>query len=476
MLFNSIEFILFLVLVFGFYWFIPFKKLKHQNLFLLFVSYLFYAWWDWRFLVLMFLSSIVDFWIGQKLDQSDEKKWRKALLWTSVGFNIGLLSFFKYFNFFVDSFIAAFSSLGIDLGSNTLQIILPIGISFYTFQTLSYTIDIYRRRVRATSDAVAYFAFVSFFPQLVAGPIERAKSLLPQFTSKRVFDYQFARDGALQILWGLFKKVAIADVLGARVDIIYANYESMPSSSLWMGVILFGLQGYADFSAYADISIGVGKLFGFRIIKNFDYPFFSLNFADFWRRWHISLSFWFRDYVYLPLGGSKGSSFAQFRNIMVVFFLSGLWHGANDWNFVIMGISHGFIVWLTVLWLKREKEQKPLPSRQWQLPTLNQMFKMVLVFFSFSIPLVFFRAPDMFVAKSFLSGLFSSRLFIIPIGLDALIIGLALMLVEWFNRKFEHPFYLSKWNTIFRWLLYYSVIITILYFIKGEAPYIYFQF
>jgi alginate O-acetyltransferase complex protein AlgI len=476
MLFNSIEFILFLVLVFGLYWFIPFRKLKYQNLLLLCVSYVFYAWWDWRFLILMFLSSLVDFLIGKKMDHIEKHRQRKVLLWTSVIFNIGLLSFFKYFNFFVDSFIAAFSSVGIELESTTLNIILPIGISFYTFQTLSYTIDIYRRHIRATNDIIAYFAFVSFFPQLVAGPIERAKNLLPQFTSRRTFDYQFARDGALQIMWGLFKKVAVADVIGARVDIIYSNYESMPSSSIWMGVILFGLQGYADFSAYADISIGVGKLFGFRIMKNFNYPFFSLNFADFWRRWHISLSFWFRDYVYLPLGGSRGNSFTQFRNIMIVFFLSGLWHGANDWNFVTMGVSHGFIVWLTVIWLKREKEQKPLTTMQWQLPTFNQLLKMTLVFFSFSIPLVFFRAPNMDVASSFLSSLFSEGLFLKPIGTDALLIGMALLAVEWFNRDFEHPFHLGKWPPILRWTLYYTIIIAILYYNRGETPYIYFQF
>ncbi len=437
---------------------------------------MFYAWWDWRFLVLMFLSSLVDYLIGQKLDRVDDKKHRKILLWTSVIFNIGLLSFFKYFNFFVDGFIAAFSSIGIDLNTGTLNIVLPIGISFYTFQTLSYTIDIYHRRIRATDNLVAYFAFVSFFPQLVAGPIERAKSLLPQFTSKRVFDYQFARDGALQILWGLFKKVAIADVIGAKVDVIYANYESMPSSSIWMGVVLFGFQGYADFSAYADISIGVGKLFGFRIMKNFKYPFFSLNFADFWRRWHISLSFWFRDYVYLPLGGSRGNNFTQFKNIMIVFFLSGLWHGANDWNFVVMGISHGFIVWLTVMWLKREKEMVPLPTKQWRLPSVKQLFQMTLVFFSFSIPLVFFRAPDMLVAKSFLSGLFSSGYLIQPVGIGAFLLGLSLLIVEWFNREYEHPFHLKKWPSVLRWTLYYSILIAILYYNKGGTPYIYFQF
>jgi D-alanyl-lipoteichoic acid acyltransferase DltB (MBOAT superfamily) len=474
-LFNSLEFILFLLFVFGIYWFVPFKKLKYQNFFLLVVSYFFYGWWDWRFLLLMFFSSLLDYCIGLSIENSNKKKKRKLLLTLSVVVNVGLLSFFKYFNFFVDSFIAAFASIGVDLGSNTLNIILPVGISFYTFQTLSYTIDIYRKEIKATTDVVSYFAFVSFFPQLVAGPIERAKSLLPQFQRKRTFDYAFARDGALQILWGLFKKIVIADHLGSQVELVFHSPTSYSSSTLIYTNLLSGLYVYADFSSYSDIAIGVGKLFGFRLMKNFNYPFFSTNFVEFFRRWHISLYSWFRDYVFVPLGGFKRKGLPFFRNLMIVFALTGMWHGANSVNYLLTGLLHGFFLWLTLQWfMSRKKSTKQRTFKG--IPKLNQLGGMMGVFMLFSLPGIFFFAPNFSVSMDILRQIFMADLFVAPIGLKLLVPILFLLLVEWFGKQHEHPLHLERWPKLARWTTYYGLLFLILYYHQTSSPYIYFQF
>ena len=339
MLFNSIDFALFLPLVFLLYWFVFNKTKIQQNLLVVISSYLFYGWWDWRFLSLIFFSTIVDYFVGIALSKEKKSKTRKKLLLISIFVNLGFLGFFKYYNFFLDNFIEAFSFFGSEFQSSPLNIILPVGISFYTFQSLSYTIDVYRNKFEPTKDFVSFTAFVSFFPQLVAGPIERATNLLPQFYKKRHFEYDKAVEGFHLIIWGLFKKIVIGDSCGAYVDQIFSDYENMNSISLLLGAIYFAFQIYGDFSGYSDIAIGTSKLFGINLKMNFNFPYFSRDIAEFWRRWHISLSTWFRDYLYIPLGGSRGSTLLSFRNIFIVFLISGFWHGAN-WTFIVWGGVH----------------------------------------------------------------------------------------------------------------------------------------
>jgi len=422
----------------------------------------------------MFFSSLIDYLIGLSIEAANDSKKRKRLLTASVVVNVGLLCFFKYFNFFVDTFIAAFASVGIDLGSSTLNIILPVGISFYTFQTLSYTIDIYRKEIHATKDVISYLAFVSFFPQLVAGPIERAKSLLPQFQRKRTFDYAFARDGVLQILWGLFKKVAIADVIGQQTEVILAGYEDMSASTLIYGIILIGVQIYADFSSYSDIAIGVGKLFGFRIMRNFDYPFFATNFSDFFRRWHISLYAWFRDYVFFPLGGIRKGGWYLFRNVMIIFALTGLWHGANSAKFLVMGLLYGFFVWANILWQLKTKRRRK--EKLGKFPSPRQLMLMVWVFILYSIPDIFFISPDFESSFGYFNRIFEAELWVLPKGLDKLLPVTTILIIDWMGKANEHPLHIGHWPALARWTVYYAMLFFILYLNYGGSPYIYFQF
>jgi D-alanyl-lipoteichoic acid acyltransferase DltB (MBOAT superfamily) len=325
MLFNSIDFAIFLPIIFALYWLINARNLKLQNVLILVSSYFFYGWWDWKFLSLILFSTIIDYSIGLGLAKEENPIKRKVLLWSSILVNLGFLGFFKYYNFFLENFIAAFSFLGMELSPNSLKIILPVGISFYTFQTLSYSIDVYKRRLEPTKDFVAFAAFVSFFPQLVAGPIERASNLLPQFSKKRTLSSLQISDALRQILWGFFKKIVIADTCGIIVDAIFLNPESHNSSTLILAAIFFAFQIYGDFSGYSDIAIGTAKLFGFQLMTNFKVPYFSRNIAEFWRRWHISLSSWFQDYLYIPIGGSRGTKAKTIRNIFIIFLVSGFW-------------------------------------------------------------------------------------------------------------------------------------------------------
>ena len=352
MLFNSIDFAIFLPIVFLLYWFVANKNLKFQNILLLVASYVFYGWWDWRFLSLIIFSSFIDYFVGISLSKTENSQKRKILLWMSILVNIGFLGFFKYFNFFSQSFADAFTLLGSHMEPSRLNIILPVGISFYTFQTLSYSIDVYRRKLEPTKDIIAFFSFVSFFPQLVAGPIERATNLLPQFYKKRKFDYGKAVDGMRQILWGLFKKVVIADNAAEYANEIFNNYEDYSGSTLFLGAVFFAFQIYGDFSGYSDIAIGTSRLFGFNLKQNFAFPYFSRDIAEFWRRWHISLSTWFRDYVYIPLGGSRGGTWMKIRNTFIIFLVSGFWHGAN-WTFISLGIFK-CIIFFTITVIKKK--------------------------------------------------------------------------------------------------------------------------
>ncbi|WP_109831567.1 MBOAT family O-acyltransferase [Reichenbachiella versicolor] len=340
MIFNSIDFAIFLPIVLTIYWIIDRNNFKLQNLFIAFTSYFFYGWWNWTFLTLIFASTIVDYLIGRNLVKSVVKRKRKLLLGLSISFNIGILLYFKYFNFFLENFTTAFSFFGYKLESESLNVILPVGISFYTFQTLSYTIDVYRKKIDPTHNFIAFIAFVSFFPQLVAGPIERASHLLPQFLKKRKLDYSLFVSGANQILWGLFKKIVIADRLAIVVNEIYNSPNEYHGFTLILATILFAFQIYCDFSGYSEIAIGTAKLFGFDLMQNFNLPYFSASLSEFWRNWHISLSTWFRDYLYIPLGGNKTSKVRWYMNILIVFIISGFWHGAN-WTFIIWGAIHG---------------------------------------------------------------------------------------------------------------------------------------
>jgi alginate O-acetyltransferase complex protein AlgI len=401
MLFNSLDFAIFLPIVFILYWFITNKNLNLQNFLIVAASYLFYGWWDWRFLSLILFSTIIDYTIGLKINTQENKNKRKVLLWLSIIVNLGFLGFFKYYNFFLDNFVTAFSFFGTSINAQGLNIILPVGISFYTFQTLSYTIDIYRGKLEPTKDFVAFSAFVSFFPQLVAGPIERASNLLPQFYKKRIFIKENALRGVRLILWGLAKKVVIADSIAPAVDDIFSNYERYPSTILLLGAFLFSFQIYCDFSGYSMIARGVSKLFGFELMTNFKYPYFSRNIGEFWRRWHISLSTWFRDYLYIPLGGSRVSKLLNIRNVFVIFLVSGFWHGAN-WTFIVWGGLHALLFIPSVLTKNNRKFTEDLQLNRYLLPSIGDFFRILSTFVVVSFCWVFFRADSLNVAFLFI--------------------------------------------------------------------------
>lgn len=478
MLFNSIEFLLFLPIVFAVYWFVLGDSIKWQNGWLLLASYVFYGWWDWRFLGLIILSSFIDFSIGKRLDQTKAVKTRKALLFTSLAFNLGMLGFFKYYNFFVDSFVSAFASIGIGLSAFSLSIILPVGISFYTFQTLSYTIDVYRKQLKASNDPVAFFAFVSFFPQLVAGPIERASNLLPQFERERTFNYTKATDGLKQALWGMFKKVVIADNCAIYVNDVFANYESLPAGTLVLGVVLFAFQIYCDFSGYSDIAIGIARTLGFDLMRNFAYPYFARDIAEFWRRWHISLSTWFRDYLYIPLGGSRvDSQYKLVRNVMIIFLVSGFWHGAN-WTFLIWGGLNGLYFLPLLLRQKNRRHLEMIDPNRW-LPTGRELLGMGTTFFLICLSWVFFRAADVSEAFAYLHNIVDNEAGWLarPRYSVAIPFVLGLLAIEWLQRSHPHPLVLNRLRRPLRWSIYYTLIFCILYFQpKEEIDFIYFQF
>ncbi len=481
MLFNSIEFVLFLPIVLLLYWFGTRRNIRVQNMLLLAASYFFYGWWDWRFLSLIIISSVVDYSVGLALAKNTDEKRRKLLLLTSVLVNIGFLGFFKYFNFFAESFAQAFTFMGRPIEAGRLNIILPVGISFYTFQTLSYSIDVYRRKLEPTRDIVAFFAFVSFFPQLVAGPIERATNLLPQFKERRTISYDQLADGVRQILWGFFKKIVIADNCARLVNDIFANYSDYNGSTLLLGAVLFAFQIYGDFSGYSDIAIGTGRLFGFSLMRNFAFPYFSRDIAEFWRRWHISLSSWFRDYLYIPLGGSRGSVGNKIRNILIIFIVSGFWHGAN-WTFIIWGALNA-LYFIPLMLMKRNRQHTNQVAEQRALPSLKELLQILLTFGLTTLAWIFFRAENLPHAFSYLQIMFSGTLFTKPdlIPWQEIILIAMLIVVEWIQRKKQHAleFYPTKRNLkVLRWSLY-MVLLLMIYFLgdySTEYEFIYFQF
>lgn len=381
MIFNSIEFLLFFPIVFVLYWFVTHKKLSWQNTMMLVASYIFYSWWDWRFLFLLVFSTVLDYYTGIKMYDSTSLKQRKFWFRLSVIINLGFLGFFKYYNFFVDSFFDSLSYLGITISKPLLQIILPVGISFYTFHGLSYVIDIYKQKIKPERDFVTYSLFVNFFPLLVAGPIERATHLLPQLKSKRYFSHKMFREGLLQISIGFFKKMVIADNLALYVDTVYQDAHLHNSSTLVIATVFYAFQIYFDFSGYSDIALGIAKLLGFDLLENFNLPYFSKSLTEFWRRWHMSLSFWLRDYLYISLGGNRKGILFTYRNLMITMLLGGLWHGAS-WNFVIWGGIHGLILSLEKFSFGKLKIEN--------FGVLGWFITFVIV----NIAWVFFRSPD----------------------------------------------------------------------------------
>lgn len=485
MLFNSAEFAVFLPIVFALYWGLQKQSLKAQNLLILFASYLFYGWWDWRFLSLIIFSSALDFSIGIALGKTKAPARKRGLLLLSICINLGFLIFLKYYNFFVDSFADAFLLFGHRLDPYRLSIILPVGISFYTFQTLSYSVDIYRGKLKPTSDPVSFFAFVSFFPQLVAGPIERASDLLPQFNKSRKFEYSKAVDGMCQILWGLFKKMVIADNCAFYVNQIFDNPGHYSASTLALGTVFFSFQIYGDFSGYSDIAIGTSRLFGFSLKQNFAFPYFSRDIAEFWRRWHISLSSWFRDYLYIPLGGSKGGRWMKVRNTFIIFIVSGFWHGAN-WTFILWGLLNA-IYFLPLLLLNSNRKNLNTVAEGKLLSSLRDLFHILSTFSLVCLSWIFFRAESIGDSIIYLKQLFTLSLFTPPqiIGnpfsfVLVLILICLFVCVEWLQRDKQHGLEFDETSPQLmlrgRYVIYLSISLSLI-MLSGQAQsFIYFQF
>ena len=527
MLFNSFEFAVFLPIVFLLYWFVSdyaLRRCKHQlmwqNLFIVVVSYIFYGWWNWRFLILIAITTLCSYLSGRLIEYSFVSRRReeepalgggkssqsikrlvanpRLWLWLNILLNLAILGTYKYYDFFVRSFAELF---GCQADSLLLHLVLPVGISFYTFQALSYSIDVYRRQIQPTHDLVAFTAFLSFFPQLVAGPIERATNLLPQFLQRRHFDYAQAVDGMRQILWGLFKKIVIADNCATYVDTVFADYTAYSGSTLLIAAVLFSIQIYGDFSGYSDIAIGTAKLFGIRLMRNFNVPYFSRDIAEFWRRWHISLTTWFRDYVYIPLGGSRPvvperihhkeayKKAIIIRNTFIIFLLSGFWHGAN-WTFIAWGAYHVFLFLPLILLGKNRRYRDTVATvtlpdgttKAKLLPSWREAGQMLFTFALAVVGWIIFRADTITNALLYIKGIFSASLFTMPHLISPtymapmpFIIAL-LAIMEWCNRTRQHGLQIQAWNVVYRWGICISLIAVILLFGAKAESFIYFQF
>lgn len=478
MLFNSLGFAIFLPLIFTVYWLLAGQKLKWQNILLLVASYYFYASWDWRFLGLLIFSTLLDYFTGSKIFTAKSQIEKKTWLWLSLFINLGILAVFKYYNFFAVSLADSLSHLGWQVNFWTLQVILPLGISFYTFHGLSYVLDIYKGKIKPSPSFLNYAVFVSFFPLLIAGPIERAEHLLPQIEKPRTFDYYQAVDGLRQILWGLFKKVVIADSLAHYVNLIFNNYTDYSGGTLILGAVLFSIQIYCDFSGYSDIALGTARLFGIELLKNFSFPYFSRDIAEFWRRWHISLTSWFRDYLYIPLGGSRRGFWVTIRNTFIVFLVCGFWHGAN-WTFIVWGLLNA-LYFLPLLLLRKNRQNLDVVAAGKLLPSVKEFFSMLLTFCLTTLAWIFFRSPNLTTATTYIAGFFSNKTQTIPefwSAYNILLIGI-FFLVEWLSR--EKAYALANLNTRlikpWRWLVYILLTILILSSVGSEQNFIYFQF
>ncbi len=478
MLFNSINFAIFLPIVFLLYWYGTKGNLKLQNVLLLGASYFFYACWDYRFLFLLIFSTFLDYYTGLKMYNSKDSNKKRCWLWLSIVVNLGFLGVFKYYNFFSSSFADGLSLLGMNASFMTINVILPVGISFYTFHGLSYVLDIYHDRIKPERNFIIYSVFVSFFPLLVAGPIERATHLLPQIKKQREFDYTKAVDGLRQILWGLFKKIVIADNCAQYANMIFDNSSAYSGSTLLLGALFFSIQIYGDFSGYSDIAIGTARLLGVELLRNFAFPYFSRDIAEFWRRWHISLSSWFRDYIYIPLGGSKGGTWMRVRNTFIIFLVSGFWHGAN-WTFIIWGFLNALYIMPSIL-LKTNRNHLDIVAQGRHLPSVKELLSMTVTFCLTVFAWIFFRAESVSHAMSYISGIFSVSVFTLPVILPKtllLLISLFVM-VEWLGREQQYAIAAIglKFSKPIRWALYYSLLIVIFYFAGSKQQFIYFQF
>ncbi|MCE7063849.1 MBOAT family protein [Dyadobacter sp. CY326] len=478
MLFNSTSFAIFLPIVFLLYWFVAGRSYKLQNKLLLISSYFFYACWDWRFLFLLIFSTLLDYYTGIKMSEAKNAARRDFWFWLSISVNVGFLGLFKYYNFFITSFTELNSGLGFKINPLTLNIILPVGISFYTFHGLSYVIDIYKKRIPAERNFIDYALFVSFFPLLVAGPIERATHLLPQIQRARMFAYSEAIDGLKQILWGLFKKVVIADQCAEYANQIFNNSAGASGSTLAMGALFFTFQIYGDFSGYSDIALGTAKLFGIKLLRNFANPYFSRDIAEFWRRWHISLSSWFRDYLYIPLGGSKGGTWMKVRNTFIIFLVSGLWHGAN-WTFIVWGLLNALYIMPSIV-LGTNRHNLEIVAKGRLLPSIKEFLSIGLTFMLIAFAWIFFRAENLTHAIKYVNGIFTGSFFSKPdIHANNLLLLLVIfMSIEWYGREQEHPIANlgTKWPRFARWATYHLIILSVLYFTGSKQQFIYFQF
>jgi D-alanyl-lipoteichoic acid acyltransferase DltB (MBOAT superfamily) len=482
MLFNSIDFAVFLPIVFVLYWFVFRRNLRLQNFFLVVASYLFYGWWDWRFLILMMVTILCSYASGILIDRARRatdktviQRRSRTIVVANIMINLLILGFFKYYNFFAQSFADAFTLLGKPLEIHTLKIILPVGISFYTFQALSYTIDVYRRKLEPTRDWVAFFAFVSFFPQLMAGPIERATNFLTQFYVCRTFDYGKAADGMRQILWGLFKKTVIADNCAGAANLMFNDYDTLPANLLAVGAIAFAIQIYGDFSGYSDIATGTARLFGFNLKRNFAFPYFSRDIAEFWRRWHISLTTWFRDYIYIPLGGSRCAKWKVVRNTWIIFLVSGLWHGAN-WTFVAWGAYHA-LLFMPLLLLGKNRQYTDVVAENHLLPTWKELLAMLTTFILVTAGWIIFRAENIHQAFDYIASMCSPSLFSFPTqGRSALLYSTILIIAEWFGRKNQYAIEKIPVKKPVRWIIYIIIAISIICMGGASEQFIYFQF
>lgn len=480
MLFNSFEFLIFLPIVFLLYWFV-FKPLKWQNLFVVAASYLFYGWWDWRFLILIAITTFCSYASGLLIQKYAGRRTRRRIVCaTNILLNLIILGIFKYLNFFGENFALLLDALGFKCDWVTLDILLPVGISFYTFQALSYTIDVYRGNIQPTRNIVAFFAFISFFPQLVAGPIERATNLLPQFLVPRKFDYAKAVDGMRQILWGLFKKMVVADNCAVTVNMIFGQYQSFDGLTLFIGALLFTFQIYGDFSGYSDIAIGTARLFGINLMRNFNYPYFSRDIAEFWRRWHISLTTWFRDYLYFPLGGSRRGKWKSIRNTFIIFLVSGMWHGAN-WTFICWG-AYNAALFLPLLISGHNRRYTGVVAQGRLLPSLKELLQMAVTFLLVVIGWIIFRAENINDAFNYITLMVTDFTPCVPQhGKSALFYAALLLVVEWLHRDKQFGLQISDGGGLLarrtvRWAIYVVLALFTLLWAGTQEEFIYFQF
>jgi alginate O-acetyltransferase complex protein AlgI len=482
MLFTSLNFVIFLPVVFFLYWFVTNKNLKAQNILLLIASYFFYASWNWHFLFLLIFSTFLDFFTGLKIYQSEKQSAKKIWLWLSIIVNVGFLGIFKYYNFFVASFSTGAAFLGFHFNPWTLNVLLPVGISFYTFHGLSYVIDIYYRRIRAERNFIDYSVFVSFFPLLVAGPIERATHLLPQIKKPRNFNYKNAVDGLRQILWGVFKKIVIADQCAVYANLAFSHTGNYSGSTLLVGALCFTIQIYGDFSGYSDIALGTSRLFGIELLRNFAFPYFSRDIAEFWRRWHISLSSWFKDYLYIPLGGSKVSMWKRIRNTYIIFLVSGFWHGAN-WTFIIWGLLNALYITPSIIF-KTNRQYIEIVAKNSTFPSFREALAMLITFCLSVFAWIFFRAENLQQAVQYISTIFSHSLFS-PVNFTlnnsstcTILLVILFFIIEWFGRRHQYAIAALglHWPKPLRLAFYYAILFTIIIFTGNAQQFIYFQF